>query len=61
MAADYGKELATKGFSTALLSPQGKRKFHRLTVGDYETFVAAQEEANRLKAEFGEDLWVLKY
>lgn len=61
MAADYGKELATKGFSTALLSPQGKRKFHRLTVGDYETFVAAQEEANRLKGEFGEDLWVLKY
>lgn len=61
MAADYGNELATKGFSTALLSPQGKRKFHRLTVGDYETFVAAQEEANRLKAEFGEDLWVLKY
>jgi hypothetical protein len=61
MAADYGKELATKGFSTALLSPQGKRKFHRLTAGDYGTFVAAQEEANRLKAEFGEDLWVLKY
>jgi hypothetical protein len=61
MAADYGKDLATKGLSTALLSPQGKRKFHRLTVGDFDTFVAAQEEANKLKAEFGEDLWVLKY
>ena len=61
MAADYGKDLATKGFSTALLSPQGKKKFHRLTVGDFDTFVAAQEEANKLKAEFGEDLWVLKY
>ena len=61
MAADHGKDLATKGFSTALLSPQGKRKFHRLTVGDFDTFVAAQEEANKLKAEFGEDLWVLKY
>ena len=61
MAADYGKELVTKGFSTALLSPKGKRKFHRLTMGDYESFVAAQEEANKLKTEFGEDLWVLKY
>ena len=61
MAADHGKDLATKGFSTALLSPQGKRKLHRLTVGDFDTFVAAQEEANKLKAEFGEDLWVLKY
>jgi hypothetical protein len=62
MAADYGKELVVKGFSTALLSPQGKRKFHRLTMsGDYGSFVEAQEEANKLKGEFGKDLWVLKY
>ena len=61
MATDYGKELETKGFSTALLSPRGKRKFHRLTMGDFGSFVDAQEGANKLKAEFGEDLWVLKY
>ena len=61
MAADYGKELAGKGMSTALLSPQGKRKFHRLTVGDFGSFVEAQEDANKLKAEYGDDLWVLKY
>jgi len=61
MATDYGNELATKGFSTALLSPRGKRKFHRLTMGDFGSFVDGQEGANKLKAEFGEDLWVLKY
>ena len=61
MAADYGKELVTKGYSTSLLSPKGKRKFHRLTMGNYGSFVEAQEEANRLKGEFGKDLWVLKY
>ena len=61
MAADYGNELVTNGFSTALLSPQGKRKFHRLTMGDFDSFVNAQEGANKLKAEFGDDLWVLKY
>jgi hypothetical protein len=61
MATDYGKELMTKGFSTALLSPQGKRKFHRLTMGDFDSFVDAQEGANKLKAEFGDDLWVLRY
>jgi hypothetical protein len=29
--------------------------------GDYGTFVEAQEVANKLKAEFGDGLWVLKY
>jgi len=62
MAADYGNELVVKGFSTSLLSPKGKRKFHRLTMkGDYGSFVEAQEEANKLKGKFGKDLWVLKY
>jgi sporulation related protein len=61
MATDYGNELAKKGIASALLSPKGERNFHRLTIGDYGTFLEAQEEANKLKAEFGDDLWVLKY
>ena len=61
-ASDYGKELASKGINTALLSPKGMKKFNRLTMGgDYSTFVEAQEAANKLKSEFGDGLWVLKY
>jgi len=61
MAADYGNKLAAEGVGSALLSPQGKRKFHRLTIGDYDSFFDAQEEANKLKSDYGDDLWVLKY
>ena len=61
-ATDYGKLLASKGFNTALLSPKGKKKYNRLTIGgNYDTFVNAQEAANKLKGEFGDALWVLKY
>lgn len=60
-ASDFGKELAAKGVSTALISPSDKKTFSRLTIGDYGSFVEAQEAANKLKGEYGEDLWVLKY
>ncbi len=62
MAADYGNKLAADGVSTTLLAPlEGKKKLHRLALGDYGSFMEAQEAANKLKAEFGETLWVLKY
>ena len=61
MATDYGNKLAADGVGSTLLSPEGKRKFHRLTIGDYDSFVDAQEEANKMKTEYGDDLWVLKY
>jgi septum formation inhibitor MinC len=61
MGADYGNKLKEKGISTFLLSPKGTKKFHRLTMGDFGTFIEAQEAANKLKGEFGDDLWVLKY
>ena len=61
LAADLGKDLVIKGYSSVLLSPKGKKKYHRLTMGDYASFFEGQEAANKLKAEFGDDLWVLKY
>ena len=61
MAMDLGKKMKEDGTSTVLLSPKGTKKFHRLSMGDFGTFVEAQEAANKLKGEFGDDLWVLKY
>ena len=62
MAADYGNKLKAKGVGTTLLAPKGGKKFNRLALADnFGTFLEAQEEANKRKAEFSNDLWVLKY
>ena len=62
LAADYGNKLAAEGVSTTLLAPlEGKKKLHRLALGDYGSFAEAQDAADKLKAEFGETLWVMKY
>ena len=62
MAVDFGNKMKADGVSTALLAPKaGGKKFNRVTMGDFGSFVEAQEATNKLKGEFGEDLWVLKY
>ena len=61
MASDLGNKLKANGVSSALLAPKGNRKFNRLTLGNYGSFNEAQEEANKLKGEYGDGLWVLKY
>ena len=61
MARDLGEKMKGNGVSTALLAPKGNRKFNRLTMGDFGSFMEAQEAANKLKGEFGNELWVLKY
>ena len=61
MAVDLGEKLKGDGVSSTLLSPQGNRKFNRLTLGDFGSWNEAQEEANKLKGEYGDGLWVLKF
>ena len=61
LATDLGKELAAKGVSTKLISPFSKKRLFRLCVADYGTFGDASAGADNLKAEYGENLWVLKY
>lgn len=62
MAADKGRAMALEGTSTVLLSGGDKKTYSRLALsGDYVSYLEAQETANRLKGEYGEDLWVLKY
>ena len=61
MAADFGNKLKADGVSSALLAPKGNKKFNRLTLGDYSTWNEAQEQANKLKGQYGDGLWVLKF
>lgn len=61
LATDLGKELAAKGVGTKLISPFSKKRLFRLCVADFGTFADATAGANNLKAEYGENLWVLKY
>jgi hypothetical protein len=58
---DFAKKLSEKGVSSKLILPFGKHKVFRLTIADGDSFAAAQETANTLKADYGDALWVLKY
>src|SRR6478736_444829 len=55
---DYAKKLSVKGTSTKIIPPFGKWKFYRLAVGDYDTFATAQTNADGVKGEYGDGVWV---
>lgn len=58
---DHAKKLSTQGVNTKIIPPFGKYKFFRLTIADGDTYASTQEVANTKKADFGENVWVLKY
>lgn len=58
---DYAKELSKKGVNAKIIAPYGNVKFHRLAVAEGDTFTAAQQIADRLKGEYSEGTWVIKY
>ena len=62
LAKDYAKKVSSKGHDAYLLKPVGKsKKFYRLSVGQYENMKDAENSLPALKAEFGNDIWILKY
>ena len=61
LVMDYAKRLSEKGVSTKIIPPFGKYKFSRLAIGDYDTFASAQTNADAAKAEYGNEVWVLKF
>lgn len=61
LAMDYAKKLSVAGNSIKIIPPFGKSQFFRLAVGDYDTFADAQAKADEAKANFGNNVWVLKY
>ena len=60
LANDYGNDLAAKGSGIMILSPPDKG-FYRVALSDYSSWTEAQTNANGLKGDYGENVWVLKY
>lgn len=58
---DYAKQLSDKGTSTKVIPPFGKWKYYRLTIGDFDSYNAAQASADEAKADYSEGTWVIKY
>jgi len=58
---DYANKLSARGVGTKIIPPYGKWKFYRLTIGDFDSFAAAQTSADAAKPEFGQGAWVKKY
>jgi hypothetical protein len=58
---DYAKKLSAKGVSTNILPPSEKLKFTRLTMGDFDSYASAQSAADAAKADYGANLWVIRY
>lgn len=58
---DYGTKLANQGMTCNILAPLGNKKFHRLSVADFELLNDASSESEGLKSTLGEDVWVIRY
>ncbi|MCU0368071.1 MAG: SPOR domain-containing protein [Cyclobacteriaceae bacterium] len=61
LSMDYAKKLSKDGTAIKIIPPFGKSQFHRLTIGDFDTFADAQANADNLKAKYGNAVWVIKY
>ncbi|UII19207.1 SPOR domain-containing protein [Fulvivirga ligni] len=61
LAMDHAKKLSKAGSDVAIIKPFGKSKFHRVAIGSTDSWAEAQNNANDLKGEYGDGVWVIKY
>jgi hypothetical protein len=61
LAKDHAEQLHENKMNTFLVYPYGEIAYYRLAIGQYESFALAAEEIEKVKDNFKENLWVLKY
>lgn len=61
LAEDKAKEIVAGGESAYVLKPSGDFPYHRVGVAANSTMAGADSAREGLKAQFGEDIWVVKY
>ena len=61
LAMDFAKKLSLNGKSVTIIEPYGKVLFYRVTIHALETWDEAQSQADALKGEYGDGVWVIKY
>ncbi len=61
LASDYANRLAKKGVNAMLITPPQGKYFFRVAIEKKDTFYDANKKLAALKAEYGTDIWVIKY
>ena len=60
-AMRYATKFSNAGKSPSVISPFGKAVTHRVAIASYSTFAKAQKAIDGFKAEYGQDIWILRY
>ncbi len=61
LAGDYATELAGTGKSPIIIPPFDNHRFYRVAIAAYSSFADANNAVNDYKAEYGDDVWALRY
>jgi len=61
LANDYAEELSADGKSPIIIPPFGESRFYRVAIAEFNSFKDAQGGLESLKAEYGNDIWPLRY
>lgn len=61
LADDYATELATAGQSPLVIPPFDNHRFYRVAIASYASFSDANDAIADYKADYGEDIWALRY
>lgn len=58
---DKARQLSANGVSCKIIPPFGKTKFSRLAIAEGDTYQSTQSTADGMKAQYGDQVWVVKY
>ena len=61
LALDEAKNYQGKAAEIFLIAPYEESRNYRLAVGKYNSFKSAAEDLERIKSNYSESLWILKY
>ena len=61
LVMDYAKKLLKKGCSTQIIMPRQPKHFVRLSIAQASTWKEAAKHKNKLQAEFGNKIWIMRY
>ena len=60
-AVKLREKLISDGLEAKVISPMAGSELFRVSLGDYSDKAAAQEKANGLKSDYGNELWIMQY
>ncbi|WP_258104966.1 SPOR domain-containing protein [Marinoscillum sp. MHG1-6] len=61
MADDFANELSGQGKSPYVIPPFKEHRFYRVAIAEFDTFGDARDNLGTYQAEFGPDVWALRY